>query len=134
MRALATLAVCSLALAGCQSSREPNLTVASTQSHTLSPAQVGIVKAVVLADLKDPYSAHFGRILSAKTALSNGLNGYVVCGEVNSKNSYGGYVGMSPFIGAFKPDGKEFKVVAMGGPVVMTAEVTKYCAEAGITF
>lgn len=43
--------------------------------------------------LKDPGSAQFRRV-----RLQKYKNGYVVCGEVNGKNSYGGYVGFRPFV------------------------------------
>jgi hypothetical protein len=47
-----------------------------------------------LADtLKDPSSAQFGKVRFAAD-----LDGVVVCGEVNRKNSYSGYVGFKDFV------------------------------------
>lgn len=47
-----------------------------------------------LADgMKDPSSVQFRNV-----RLVNYLDGQVICGEVNAKNSYGGYVGFSPFV------------------------------------
>lgn len=43
----------------------------------------------VAYDLKDPDSAKFREILSTKERI---------CGQINSKNSYGGYVGFKRFI------------------------------------
>jgi hypothetical protein len=43
--------------------------------------------------LKDPSSAQFEQI-----RLVDYQDGKVVCGEVNAKNSYGGYVGFRPFV------------------------------------
>lgn len=45
-------------------------------------------KAAISARLKDPDSARF-------TDVS--INGNVVCGRVNAKNAFGGYVGGQPF-------------------------------------
>lgn len=63
---------------------------------TLSVAAAGaddhfdIAKAAVTERLKDPESARF-------TGLQMSADGKVVCGKVNAKNSYGGYVGPQPF-------------------------------------
>lgn len=50
-------------------------------------------KSNIRAQLKDPYSAEFEDIFIGK---SNN-NSPVVCGKVNAKNSYGGYVGRKRF-------------------------------------
>lgn len=62
----------------------------------LSPASrkaaaIAKVKSDILETMKDPDSATFRRI----TASSDGS---IICGEVNSKNSMGGYVGYKKFI------------------------------------
>jgi hypothetical protein len=50
---------------------------------------IGLMRGLK-ASLKDPESAKFGRItIDAKGAL--------LCGEVNAKNSFGGYTGMDTF-------------------------------------
>lgn len=54
----------------------------------------------VRSALKDPESAKFGQIYLNKN--KDGLS--AVCGEVNSKNSYGGYVGPQRFISSGLPD------------------------------
>lgn len=46
--------------------------------------------------LKDPLSAQFRKVRVVPYG-----NGKVVCGEVNGKNSYGGYVGFKPFVGSY---------------------------------
>lgn len=43
--------------------------------------------------LKDPSSAMFRNL-----KVQPYLNGHVLCGEYNAKNSYGGYVGFKPFV------------------------------------
>lgn len=47
-------------------------------------------KEVVLANLKDPGSAEFRNVRPT-------ADGLYLCGEVNAKNSYGGYVGFKKF-------------------------------------
>jgi hypothetical protein len=47
------------------------------------------IKAIITKRLKDPESARFQKIRHASNTE--------VCGEVNSKNSFGGYVGFSAF-------------------------------------
>ena len=49
-------------------------------------------KLAVTSSLKDPDSAKF-----RNTRLVAYLQGAVVCGEVNGKNSYGGYAGFTRF-------------------------------------
>lgn len=48
--------------------------------------------------MKDPSSAQFGRYTAFIATKADGEEKRVVCGYVNGKNSYGGYVGMTPYI------------------------------------
>jgi hypothetical protein len=63
----------------------------SSQQTDESLTETGL--SHVRNQLKDPGSAQFRnvRVVPYK-------NGRVVCGEVNGKNSYGGYVGFTPFV------------------------------------
>lgn len=54
-------------------------------------------KERVKASLKDPESARFSSLYLAKRR-SDGPKEIVLCGEVNAKNSYGGYSGARAFI------------------------------------
>ena len=54
----------------------------------------------VLSRLKDPDSAEFKDVFFARAKD----NVPVVCGEVNSKNSFGGFVGFQSFISAGSSD------------------------------
>jgi hypothetical protein len=58
-----------------------------------------VVEAAVRAQLRDPQSAVF-RDLSATNDRKIGTSpaGLVVCGYVNAKNSFGGFIGEKPFI------------------------------------
>jgi hypothetical protein len=55
--------------------------------------------------LKDPDSARFHFPLSPKAGVLNAMtitrSGYFLCGEVNAKNSYGGYTGFKTFMVIF---------------------------------
>lgn len=63
-------------------------------------AQISQKKAIIMAEnsiregLKDPYSARF----TIEFTHSTPPNGYFVCGNYNSKNSFGAYAGKSSFI------------------------------------
>lgn len=50
------------------------------------------VKSVASRDLKDPDSAKFRAV-----SINRSGGAFVVCGELNAKNSYGGYVGYERF-------------------------------------
>jgi hypothetical protein len=68
----------------------------------LSPSQVKLAQEGMRKFLKDPDSAKFGdKVLGARKPDGT----ITACGTVNSKNSFGGYVGMSPFIVTIR-DGK----------------------------
>ena len=51
-------------------------------------------KKAIADTLKDPASAQFRNV-----RLVQYLDGAVICGEINGKNSYGGYVGFRDFVG-----------------------------------
>ncbi len=73
----------------------------------LSKSQKELVYKGVRESLKDPDSAKFGTMKSGvdeKNLIS-------VCGYVNSKNSYGGYVGMTRFLGVINPETNNFGIV-----------------------
>lgn len=54
---------------------------------------VDSAKSMIMDAMKDPGSTQFKSVRTIK----NSLNDSYVCGEVNSKNSYGGYVGFKSF-------------------------------------
>jgi hypothetical protein len=55
------------------------------------PEQFPDARRAIIRILKDPDSAKFGTLFERPAKR-------IVCGEVNSKNSYGGYTGMTPFV------------------------------------
>lgn len=61
-------------------------------------------------DLKDQDSAKFRNI---KFAKNDAGGAWIMCGEYNAKNSYGGYVGFSRFMGMAFVDGKKTTYMVM---------------------
>lgn len=79
------------------------------QNTPLSPAQREArdgentgwaARAAVRQLLKDPSSAHFSKVIVYKSSLVKGNKDstLVACGQVNAKNSFGGYTGMTDFV------------------------------------
>lgn len=63
-----------------------------------------LTKENVQRQLKDPQSAQFRDV----KIVINTLSQQTVCGEVNAKNSYGGYTGFKPF---YTTDGKNIQFI-----------------------
>lgn len=81
----------SLILSGSVAAAAPS----SKQARDLDAAKVVAVKTVIVNGLKDPDSAKFRNVK---------VKWDTVCGEVNAKNSFGGYVGYRRF---YAIDGKD---------------------------
>ncbi|TWG93604.1 hypothetical protein L599_001200000640 [Luteimonas sp. J16] len=56
-------------------------------------AAIAEAKSAVERQLRDPGSAQYRDVF-----VRPGKQGVIVCGEVNAKNAYGGYVGFKPFM------------------------------------
>ena len=69
------------------------------ESVELSPTQRAAIEAAIRVRLKDPESARFGEFKAGRAP-----EGITVCGQVNAKNSLGGYTGMSTFFGSLRGD------------------------------
>lgn len=54
---------------------------------------VADAKKLAASELRDPASAQFRNVREVTTAA-----GKAVCGEINAKNAYGGYVGFQDFV------------------------------------
>ena len=97
---------------------------------TLSAQQQQQVRLGTAKRLKDPEAARFG-----KFGATRGKDGSItVCGYVNGKNSYGGYTGMSPFMGMFlaPPNGKTYEVVKIGSRDTEQQAIVSVCGQAGV--
>lgn len=103
------LALLATALSGCIQTRQnvlDNLHTASIDVVNAYAAEMGAYASrfgheqatekgmeSVKRQLKDPESARFQNI-----QLTDHNGGLVLCGEINAKNSYGGYVGFKRFV------------------------------------
>jgi hypothetical protein len=125
-----SFALVCLVIVGCADSPSPETLRPQKEPPgtpiVLTAAQVKIIQAGVRRDLKDPDSAKFGnQVLAAKR-----INGDITaCGTVNAKNSYGGYVGESPFIATFR-DGKVIDTATASGRDAKF--VIELCRDAGV--
>jgi hypothetical protein len=105
-----------------KSAFQPTSLIALTEKQLLA------VRAATTKSLKDPESARFGRIIAGKRA-----DGFImVCGYVNARNSFGGYIGEVPFDGLMQADPPTFMVAGMGGPEDKTAQVLEGCRRSGL--
>lgn len=65
----------------------------------LTTSQVAQIEATIIYNLIDPESARFRNIRAVDVTTNSGKTIRRVCGEVNAKNSIGGYTGFSMFGG-----------------------------------
>jgi outer membrane murein-binding lipoprotein Lpp len=103
MKFMTVAVLAALLVAGCVS---PYGQVVSEQPVRLSSRQVSEVQSAVTYTLKDPTSAMYRNIKGVKKTTDKGISFTQVCGEVNGKNAFGGYVGFTQFHGEYGPDGK----------------------------
>ncbi len=68
------------------------LLLVAASAHADDQQQIELAKQIAVHDLKDPDSAQFRDLVARNTGKD-----YAVCGEINAKNSYGGYVGYRQF-------------------------------------
>lgn len=80
-------------------------TVVCDAAQRLSVKQRAALEGAVTENLKDPSSAKFRKIELVDSKEANKPGEGIYCGEVNAKNSYGGYTGYMPFIAAVLGDG-----------------------------
>jgi hypothetical protein len=93
---------------------------------SLSQQQEASVHQTVSAMLKDPASAQFGPLV----AVSQSSSQILVCGTVNAKNGFGGYVGGTPFMGNLYDDGNFF-VNAFGDDPASAGNIIALCRQQG---
>lgn len=68
----------------------------SKEDRTLTPKDQTAMETTVKNELKDPWSARFRDVI--KTSPYDECRGTSYRGEVNAKNSYGGYTGFKKFL------------------------------------
>ncbi|WP_154952869.1 MULTISPECIES: hypothetical protein [Klebsiella/Raoultella group] len=94
--------------------------------RTLTKAEIAAIEVAVRDQLKDPESARFKH----SKFVSNGQGAY--CGMVNSKNSYGGYAGDTPFMVMLINNGKPHAgFIGMGGGDSETMATLSVCRDNG---
>lgn len=111
----------------------PTPQVADTKQPTdnwkfraLTKQEISAIEAAVREQLKDPESARFKH----SKFVSNGKGAY--CGLVNSKNSYGGYAGNTPFMVMLINNGKPHAgFIGMGGDDTETISTLSVCKDNG---
>jgi hypothetical protein len=99
-------------LSGCMAAVQP-MESASLPPTTLTSGMMAATKEAVASQLKDPYSAQYENLRAYRKDVAT----FAICGRVNAKNSYGGYVGSVPFIayvgaGANQKAGQYFPINA----------------------
>lgn len=105
------------ALTGCGGISLADSLMAASEANAKSYAEAGAsflasggteetliakAKKSLTAQLKDPDSANFRNV-----AVREVSSGVVVCGELNAKNSYGGYTGFTRFVAG--PNGGDLR-------------------------
>lgn len=81
-----TVALLSATLMGCDAAPEGRL----------APSQIDFIESAVRQQLRDPDSAQFRDI-----KIGTGDDAHFVCGYVNAKNGFGGYIGFTRFMGLY---------------------------------
>jgi hypothetical protein len=75
---------------------------AQTQETIGGKSVMVFLKSIVINDLSDPGSARFrNMVLYKRIVEENGKKAgtvYVLCGDLNAKNHFGGYIGFGMFI------------------------------------
>ena len=67
----------------------------------LEDKSIAKARQLILSELRDAGSAHFRNLRKV-----NAIGFDLVCGEVNARNGFGGYVGFERFVVATDPRGK----------------------------
>ncbi|ELP5232515.1 hypothetical protein R1Z32_001391 [Citrobacter freundii] len=99
---------------------------ANWKYRSLTKQEINAVETAVKGHLKDPESARFKH----SKFVSNGKGAY--CGLVNSKNSYGGYAGNTPFMVMLINNGKPHAgFIGMGGDDAETLSTLSVCKDSG---
>lgn len=113
MMKITILAVFIFLLAACDGGDRPALSRANREA-----LYVDAMKDKIRAQLKDPTSSEFRGVFFSETGGAK-----VVCGEVNSKNAFGGYTGFQRFIAG----GKLVFLEEDTGAETMTSTWHRFC-------
>jgi hypothetical protein len=71
--------------------------------------ELGLILAKLQEEMLDPESTRLTKVkVNTNYAVGTDAKATYVCGMVNAKNKFGGYVGASPFFGIIPANGKKF--------------------------
>ena len=121
MKKVITLAFFPLAACGVT---DPNTVEITTNDIRLSSKQVATAKSAIAEQSREPEAVRFRNLVGFKSSAGD----IIVCGEVNAKNAYGGYVGYRPMWVRF--NGNSIKSALWQEEYA--DHVLKMCAEAKI--
>jgi hypothetical protein len=104
----------------------PSASTAAITPITLSRTQTAAMQDAFWRVIEDPAWVKVGSYSAGVDPTGVTL----VCGAVNTRNSFGVYSGMKPFRGEFR--GAEFKPTAVGGANSVTSVTLASCEKAGL--
>jgi hypothetical protein len=100
-------------LAGCNAQTSPTVKTAAlpdSELRDLTEAEKKQLGPFLAATLKDPESAKFTWTKVPRQMPAT----FSYCAMVNAKNSYGGYIGMQPFIAAIQTKNNKIQLGGIG--------------------
>jgi hypothetical protein len=97
--------------------------LAFAQSDSADAPEIALAKTGMMDKLKDPDSAKFKNLSISKKYP------WIICGEVNAKNSYGGYVGYERFIAFLDRDSKSTVANVTTDPDLIRSDWPDYCGD-----
>jgi hypothetical protein len=124
MRPTIAAVVTAVALASTASAADP---LARVSPIELTPAMISVIEDAIRGRLKDPEAARFHGIAGG-TADADGI--VRVCGLVNAKNAFGGYIGRQPFTGMLAQ--QTFIPILIGGDDKIQRATRDACEKMGL--
>src|SRR5690554_4152879 len=86
---------CTAALAGCAARDIPLQEPPAVSQRPATEAEAVAVRDALSEKMRDPDSTTVRHVLYATGDEGRNRDGVHICGEINSKNAYGGYVGFT---------------------------------------
>lgn len=101
----------------------------AAEPRDLTASERSLVEAIMKRKLRDPGAAQF----QSMGAVDEGER-VLVCGELNAKNVYGGYVGFVPFYGRIIIDAGSpyFHLTALADDQATELRIRQTCAKKGL--
>lgn len=123
--------ICAGLLVGCVTARAPEKAEAPAPDPpvaptSLNPGQTAAVRTFIVRMMKDPESVRHGRIVAGREPSGRLL----ICGEINAKNSYGGYTGMLPYV--VHMNGSQISLYSIASRPELAEYVYPLCTKRGL--